>query len=153
MHIDSGLSDLGDFSRKIYSRIGVYGESGLLADTNGSHIGFVYVGVHLHFGQVLRDLEDGRCLERGGHGLADVHVARDDGAVDGRQNLEQTGKLDELLLNAAETFDTDADAAINRFMSIFPAVLILLLALVVGFIIAAALLPIVNMSLSAGAMR
>jgi len=66
---------------------------------------------------------------------------------------EQTGKLDELLLNAADTFDTDADAAINRFMSIFPAVLILLLALIVGFIIAAALLPIVNMSLSAGAMR
>jgi type II secretory pathway component PulF len=66
---------------------------------------------------------------------------------------EQTGKLDELLLNAADTFDTDADAAINRFMSIFPAVLILLLALVVGFIIAAALLPIVNMSLSAGATR
>jgi type II secretory pathway component PulF len=66
---------------------------------------------------------------------------------------EQTGKLDELLLNAAETFDTDADAAINRFMSIFPAVLILVLALIVGFIIAAALLPIVNMSLQAGAIR
>jgi type II secretory pathway component PulF len=66
---------------------------------------------------------------------------------------EQTGKLDELLLNAAETFDTDADAAISRFMSIFPAVLILILALIVGFIIAAALLPIVNMSLQAGAMQ
>lgn len=66
---------------------------------------------------------------------------------------EQTGKLDELLLNAAETFDTDADAAINRFMAVFPAVLILALALVVGFIIAAALLPIVNMSLQAGAIR
>jgi len=66
---------------------------------------------------------------------------------------EQTGKLDELLLNAAETFDTDADASINRFMSIFPAVLILVLALIVGFIIAAALLPIVNMSLQAGAIR
>lgn len=63
---------------------------------------------------------------------------------------EQTGKLDELLLNAAETFDTDADAAINRFMAIFPAVLILLLAIVIGFIIAAALLPIVMMSLGAG---
>jgi type II secretory pathway component PulF len=63
---------------------------------------------------------------------------------------EQTGKLDELLLNAAETFDTDADAAINRFMAIFPAILILLLALVIGFIIAAALLPIVMMSLGAG---
>jgi type II secretory pathway component PulF len=66
---------------------------------------------------------------------------------------EQTGKLDELLLNAAETFDTDADASINRFMSIFPAVLILVLALIVGFIIAAALLPIVNMSLQAGSIR
>ena len=65
---------------------------------------------------------------------------------------EQTGKLDELLLNAAETFDTDADAAISRFMAIFPAVLILLLALVIGFIIAAALLPIVMMSLGAGAL-
>ncbi len=63
---------------------------------------------------------------------------------------EQTGKLDELLLNAAETFDTDADAAINRFMSVFPALLILVLALIIGFIIAAALLPIVMMSLSAG---
>ena len=66
---------------------------------------------------------------------------------------EQTGKLDELLLNAAETFDSDADASINRFMSIFPAFLILVLALIVGFIIAAALLPIVNMSLQAGAIR
>lgn len=63
---------------------------------------------------------------------------------------EQTGKLDELLLNAADTFDADADAAINRFMAIFPAILILLLALVIGFIIAATLLPIVMMSLGAG---
>ena len=65
---------------------------------------------------------------------------------------EQTGKLDELLLNAAETFDTDADAAINRFMAVFPALLILVLALVIGFIIAAALLPIVMMSLGAGTL-
>ena len=63
---------------------------------------------------------------------------------------EQTGKLDELLLNAADTFDTEADSAINRFMAIFPAVLILLLALVVGFIIAATLLPIVVMQFGAG---
>ena len=65
---------------------------------------------------------------------------------------EQTGKLDELLLNAADTFDTDADAAIARFMSVFPAVLILVLAIVIGFVIAAALLPIVMMSLGAGAV-
>ncbi|MBE0536109.1 MAG: type II secretion system F family protein [Phycisphaerae bacterium] len=60
---------------------------------------------------------------------------------------EQTGKLDELLLNAADTFDADADEAVTRFMSVFPAFLILLLALVVGFIIAATLLPIMGMDL------
>jgi len=65
---------------------------------------------------------------------------------------EQTGKLDELLLNAADTFDDEADAAINRFMAIFPAILILLLALVVGFIIAATLLPIVAMQFGAGTL-
>jgi type II secretory pathway component PulF len=64
---------------------------------------------------------------------------------------EQTGRLDELLLNAADTFDAEADSAINRFMAIFPAFLILLLALVIGFIIAATLLPIVVMQLGAGA--
>ena len=57
------------------------------------------------------------------------------------------GKLDELLLSAADTFDDEADAAINRFMSIFPALLILLLALVVAFIVVATLLPMVSMQL------
>jgi type II secretory pathway component PulF len=65
---------------------------------------------------------------------------------------EQTGKLDELLLNAAETFDADADSAINRFMSIFPAILILLLAVIVGFIIVATLLPILMMQLGGGGL-
>jgi type II secretory pathway component PulF len=58
---------------------------------------------------------------------------------------EQTGRLDELLLNAADTFDAEADAA-----TVFPAVLVLMVALVIGFIVAAILLPIVMMSLSAG---
>ncbi len=65
---------------------------------------------------------------------------------------EQTGKLDELLLNAAETFDTDADAAIKRFTDVFPPFLILILAMIIGFIIVATLLPIVNMSLGAGGL-
>ena len=65
---------------------------------------------------------------------------------------EQTGKLDELLLNAADTFDAEADSSINRFMSIFPALLILLLAIIIGFIIAATLLPIVMMQLGGAAL-
>jgi type II secretory pathway component PulF len=63
---------------------------------------------------------------------------------------EQTGKLDELLLNASETFDSEADAAIARFMAVLPALLVLLLAAVIGFIVAGALLPIVAMQLGAG---
>jgi type II secretory pathway component PulF len=63
---------------------------------------------------------------------------------------EQTGKLDEMLLNAADTFDEVADSAITRFLAVFPTLLILLLALVVGFIIAATLLPIVIMELGGG---
>jgi len=65
---------------------------------------------------------------------------------------EETGTLDELLLNAADTFDSEADAAITKFMSIFPALLILVLALVIGFIIAATLLPIVAMQLGGGVL-
>ena len=64
---------------------------------------------------------------------------------------EQTGKLDELL-NAADTFDSEADSAINKFMSIFPAILILMLALVIGFIIAATLLPIIAMEMGGGVL-
>ena len=63
---------------------------------------------------------------------------------------EQTGKLDELLLGAAETFENEADTAISRFMSVLPALLVLLLAVVIGFIVAGALLPIVAMQLGAG---
>jgi type IV pilus assembly protein PilC len=54
----------------------------------------------------------------------------------------------EMLLNAAETFDTEADSALNKFMAIFPALLILALAVVIGFIIVATLLPIVTMQMT-----
>lgn len=63
---------------------------------------------------------------------------------------EQTGELDALLLNAAETFDEEADSAIAKFIAVFPAALILLLALVIAFIVAATLLPMVQMSLGSG---
>ncbi len=61
---------------------------------------------------------------------------------------EQTGCLDELLLDAAETFDDQADTVVSRFMALFPAFLILALAAVIGFIIMATLLPIMTMDMS-----
>lgn len=61
---------------------------------------------------------------------------------------EQTGKLDELLLNAADTFDDEADSAVERFMTLFPVLLIIILALIIGYIIAATLLPIITLDLT-----
>ena len=57
---------------------------------------------------------------------------------------EQTGQLSKLLQTAADAFDRDTQVAIKRFMAIFPAILILALALIIGFIVAATLLPIVQ---------
>ncbi len=60
---------------------------------------------------------------------------------------ERTGKLDELLLRSADTYDRETEAALQRVMSVVPALLIVGLACVVAFILAAALLPIVGMDL------
>lgn len=60
---------------------------------------------------------------------------------------EQSGKLDEMLLTAAETFDEEADAMITRFMALLPTLLILILAIIVAFIVLGTLLPIVGMEL------
>lgn len=57
---------------------------------------------------------------------------------------EETGRLPEMLLSVAAAFDRETQVAIRRFMAIFPALLVLLLALVIGFVVAAALLPIVE---------
>ena len=51
---------------------------------DAADVGLVHLGVDLHLRQVLRDREDRRRLQRGGDGLADVDVARDDDAVDRR---------------------------------------------------------------------
>jgi len=57
---------------------------------------------------------------------------------------EQTGQLADLLLNAADAFDKETNLAIQRFMAIFPAILIAILALIIGFIVTATLLPIIE---------
>ncbi len=57
---------------------------------------------------------------------------------------EQTGRLAQLLLRAADSLDKEMNEAVKRFMTVFPAVLITILALLVGLIVAATLLPIVQ---------
>ena len=54
-----------------------------LPTLHAADIGFRDVGIHLHLGQVLRDLEQRRRLQACGHGLSDVHVARHHHAITG----------------------------------------------------------------------
>jgi type II secretory pathway component PulF len=61
---------------------------------------------------------------------------------------ERTGRLDELLLQTAQVYEKETAAAIQRTMTILPAVFIVLMALVVLFVLSAVLLPIVNMNLT-----
>lgn len=63
---------------------------------------------------------------------------------------EHTGKLDEMLLSAADTFDEQADSAVQRLMALFPLVMILVLAVIIFFIIMATLLPIMMMTMGQG---
>ncbi|MBN1554208.1 MAG: type II secretion system F family protein [Phycisphaerae bacterium] len=57
---------------------------------------------------------------------------------------EKTGRLDELLLQTANTYEKETTSAIQRVMTVLPAVFIVVLALVVVFILAAVLLPIIE---------
>ena len=58
---------------------------------------------------------------------------------------ERTGKLDDLLLQTADSLEKETEAALARVLTILPAVFIVCLALIVLFILAAVLLPIVGM--------
>jgi type II secretory pathway component PulF len=61
---------------------------------------------------------------------------------------ERTGRLDELLLKTADAYEKETATAVQRVLSVLPAVLIVCLALVVAFILAAVLLPVVSMELA-----
>ncbi len=54
----------------------------------------------------------------------------------------------DLLLKVADAYEKETSTAVQRLMSILPAVLIVGLALVVAFVVAAVLLPIVSMELT-----
>jgi type II secretory pathway component PulF len=57
---------------------------------------------------------------------------------------ESTGRLGEMLLRAAHVHEGEARVTLDRFVSVLPVVMILLLACVVGFIVAGLVLAIVE---------
>jgi type II secretory pathway component PulF len=63
---------------------------------------------------------------------------------------EKTGRLDELLLQASDAFEQRTEQAIKIFTTVLPPILICVLAGVVGFIILAILLPLLQLQESIG---
>ena len=57
---------------------------------------------------------------------------------------EQTGQLDEMLERVAESYDEEMDVTTTKLTSILEPILIVAMALVVGFIVLAVLLPIMD---------
>lgn len=63
---------------------------------------------------------------------------------------EQTGRLDEMLIDTADAYDRETAAALQRVMTVVPVLFILVLAVFVAFVLAAALLPVMTMDFAAG---
>ena len=86
-------------------------------------------------GAVARELKEGRGLgkpmmESGRFPMLAVHMI---------QVGEETGRLDDMLMQVAETYDHEVEVAIRKALALLQPVMIVLMALVIGFIIIAIL--------------
>jgi general secretion pathway protein F len=59
---------------------------------------------------------------------------------------EETGKLDEMLLKVADTYDIESRNTINRMLSVFVPLVTVLMAIMVGVILMSVLLPMLSMN-------
>jgi general secretion pathway protein F len=64
---------------------------------------------------------------------------------------EESGELDTMLLKVADTFDSESRATIDRLLAALTPVLTLVMALTVGLIMMALLLPIMTIMSTVGA--
>jgi general secretion pathway protein F len=59
---------------------------------------------------------------------------------------EETGRLDEMLIKVAETYEENVQNAIKRFVSLLEPLIILSMGLIVGFIVISMLLAIFSIN-------
>ncbi len=59
---------------------------------------------------------------------------------------EKSGELEKMLLKVSDSFDRMIEVRISRFMALLQPVIIVLMALVVGFVVIAVMLPLLQMS-------
>lgn len=91
-------------------------------------------------GGVARELKEGRGLgrplmETGRFPMLAVHMI---------QVGEETGRLDDMLMQVAETYDREVEVAIRKSLALLQPVMIVAMALVIGFIIIAILMAMMS---------
>ncbi|OPZ57444.1 MAG: Type II secretion system protein F [Deltaproteobacteria bacterium ADurb.Bin510] len=59
---------------------------------------------------------------------------------------EKSGKLEEMLVKAAEAYEEDVETAVGALTAILEPLLILFMAVIVGFVVMAILFPMLEMS-------
>jgi len=59
---------------------------------------------------------------------------------------EETGRLDEMLIKVAETYEEKCQSSIKRFVSLLEPLIILFMGLIVGFIVISMLLAIFSIN-------
>ncbi len=64
---------------------------------------------------------------------------------------ERSGRLEQMLLHAAGSFDRQVNNSLKLFTRILPTILLVVMALVASFVLAAILLPIIKLQQAAGA--
>jgi general secretion pathway protein F len=59
---------------------------------------------------------------------------------------EETGRLDEMLIKVAETYEINVQTTVKRFVSLLEPLIILVMGVVVGFIVVSMLLAIFSIN-------
>ncbi len=125
----AGKIEMARFSRTLGTLLGngvaLVGALTIVRDTMGN--GWMAEAV----GQVARELKEGRGLgrpmmETGRFPMLAVHMI---------MVGEETGRLDEMLMQVAETYDVEVDQAIKKLLAVLEPAMILIMAVMVGAII------------------
>jgi general secretion pathway protein F len=98
---------------------------------------------------LMQDIDEASAGVKQGKGLAEIlRNARYFPAmvIDMIAVGEESGNLDEVLINVADSYDVQVERAVRVFVTLFEPALLLVMATVVGFIVIAMLLPVFTLS-------
>ncbi len=108
-------------------------------DISSKTIGNLYL--EDQFYEVIRKVETGNALSDSLGDLVGIEKKLNSSIYIG----EESGRLDEMLLSLADEYEFESNAAIDRLLTFIEPILILLMAVVIGSVMIAVMLPMFNM--------